>query len=283
MPTDRGPDDPRRPVRTKRGAERRRASLGTVIPLPLVLVALLVGWRWNPAAGSPAVPEAQQTYLADCAACHGADGTGTARGPSLEVVGAASVDYQLTTGRMPIAIATRAESGDRSVRPDPQTTPDWDSRRTERHAPAYPPDLIEQLTSYVVELTGGGGPAVPVVDDGDVAHGGELYRLNCAACHEWAGTGGALVDREAPSLDHATPVQVVEALRIGPGRMPAFGEAALSSSQADDVAAYVGELQSSQDRGGSPLGHLGPVGEGAAAGGALAVLLLVVRAMGERG
>ena len=40
----------------------------------------------------------------------------------------------------------------------------------------------------------GGGPTLPSGDlrDGDLAEGGELFRLNCASCHNFVGEGGAL-------------------------------------------------------------------------------------------
>ena len=136
---------------------------------------------------------------------------------------------------------------------------------------------------YVRTLIGSGGPQIPPLTSGDVAQGGELYRLNCAACHAWAGSGGALADREAPDLHDATARQTAEAVRVGPGKMPAFGLAALSTRQVGAVAAYVEELRSPADRGGVSLAHLGPVGEGAAAGITLIALLVVVRVIGERG
>jgi ubiquinol-cytochrome c reductase cytochrome c subunit len=58
-------------------------------------------------------------------------------------------------------------------------------------------------------------------------------------------------------------VQVAEAVRTGPGEMPAFGEAALSSHDLDSLTAYVRYLDKPKDRGGQPLWHVGPVAEGA--------------------
>ena len=254
-------------------------------PALAVGIAVVVGWAW-PRIGASAQtngPDARTTYLADCASCHGADATGTTRAPSLVGVGAASVDFELSTGRMPLAVASRDESDGREPRPAPQRTPADASATPRRHAPAYSADVIRDLIGYVQELTGGAGPAIPAIDAGDVARGGELYRLNCAACHSWAGTGGALIKREAPDLLEATRVQTAEAIRVGPGRMPAFGRAAFTDQQVEDVAAYVQEIQAPEDRGGTALDHLGPVAEGAAAGGAIVLLLLVLRVIGERG
>src|SRR5207248_6224455 len=97
--------------------------------------------------------------------------------------------------------------------------------KTRRHRPAYEPVRQRALVAYVVGLTGGGDQALPTVDvnHADLAAGGEQFRLQCAACHAWAGDGGALLHREAPDLHEATPVQIAEAVRTGPGTMPAFG------------------------------------------------------------
>jgi ubiquinol-cytochrome c reductase cytochrome c subunit len=152
--------------------------------------------------------------------------------------------------------------------PDPDAKP-------QRQPPAYSPETIDALIAMVADF--GNGPAVPHVDlsDADVAAGGTLYRLNCAACHQSTGAGGALVQREAPSLSHSTPVQVAEAVRLGPGQMPEFGTAALDDTQLRDVAAYVQYLRHPDDPGGLSIWHLGPVPEGGVAilvGLALAVL-----------
>jgi ubiquinol-cytochrome c reductase cytochrome c subunit len=188
----------------------------------------------------------EQTYLSDCAMCHGRFGEGTIRAPSLQGVGAASVDYMLSTGRMPLKD---------------------DQDPTKRHSPAYSPDVIAQLVDLVAGFAPGGYPVPdPDIAHADVPNGGELYRLNCAACHQSVGGGGAVLDRAAPPLHGATAVQVAEAVRVGPGQMPAFGPAALSDSDVRDVAAYVTKvLQHPDDRGGIPIWRLGPVPEGAVA------------------
>jgi ubiquinol-cytochrome c reductase cytochrome c subunit len=203
-------------------------------------------------------------FLRDCATCHGSDGTGTTRGPTIAAAGAALVDYELTTGRMPMA--------------DPDDV-------VRRSHPRYPPDVIAGLVGYVDGLGSGTGEPVPsvAIASADLARGGELYRLNCAACHSWSGTGGALLGREAPGLSRSTPVQVVEALRTGPGAMPSFGRESFSTKDAVAVAAYVRELQHPEDRGGEALLHLGPLPEGAVAWiAALGVLIIFTVWAGDR-
>jgi ubiquinol-cytochrome c reductase cytochrome c subunit len=172
------------------------------------------------------------------------------------------VDYMLTTGRMPIK--------------DPHET-------IKRHKPAYPPDVIAGLVAYVTSLGPPGEPIPPIdLTKADDAKGGETYRLLCAACHQATGSGGALIDRQAPNLRSATPVQVGEVVRTGRGSMPAFGQAATDDQQLNDLVAYVEYLHHPNDRGGLPIWHLGPVPEGAIALGVGVVGLLLVTGWIER-
>lgn len=259
----------------------------------LVGAAFALGLFWAPAPASgralPAPAEGQDVealYLRDCAVCHGADGRGTNRGPTLVGVGRASIDYYLSTGRMPLVAAGRLTQPGTPVAPlpdrqlgDPEQTP-------RRRRPAYSAEVVRRLVDYTAELAGGTGPDIPRVHPrgADVAQGGEMFRLQCAACHAWAGDGGALLGREAPRLQPATSTQVAEAVRVGPGQMPAFGTAALSARQLDEVVAYVRYLDDPRDRGGNPLWHLGPVAEGAIGWVlGLGALLAAIRWIGERG
>ena len=231
-----------------------------------------------------ALPDVRTVYLSDCGVCHGPDGKGTGRGPTLVGVGRASLDYQISSGRMPLAGAGRADDEPgapiqplpNKVESDPEITP-------RRHDPAYSPELVHALVDYTWRLTGGGGPDIPQVGEGDLAEGGALFRLQCAGCHAWAGDGGALVAVQSPALHSATDVQIAEAIRTGPGQMPVFGEAALSNEQLNDVVAYVRYLRDPKDKGGEPLWHLGPFAEGAVSLMALGGLLMFVRWIGERG
>jgi ubiquinol-cytochrome c reductase cytochrome c subunit len=234
--------------------------------LPVLAAMVAVLWQASGAEGAPrAEPaRARTTYLSDCATCHGPQGSGTSRGPTLKGVGAASVDFMVRSGRMPLAA------------PDDQM---------KRRTPKYSGRQLNDLISYASSLTDG-GPAIPKVDvaAGDVARGAEVYRLQCAACHSWAGTGGALEGRQAPPVTPASSVQIAEAVRTGPGTMPVFGRAALSPKQVNDLTAYVRTLDHPDNRGGSPLKYLGPVAEGAVAiviG--LGAVIAMTRFLGERG
>jgi len=244
-----------------------------VAPRAVLLIAPAAAVAAFAALGIPAVARARdvarpalsarETFLADCATCHAADGTGTNRGPSLTGVGRASIDYWVSTGRMPLAA------------PDD---------RDERHPPRYRRAAQRALVDYVATLTGP-GPDIPAVSvrGADLARGGELYRLDCAACHQWGGEGGALLHREAPPLHASTATQVAEAVRVGPGLMPAFGESAVTNRDLSALAAYVGYLRNPDDRGGEPLWHLGPMAEGSIAFAfGLGLLLLASRWIGEK-
>lgn len=205
-------------------------------------------------------------YLRDCAVCHGADGRGTIRGPDLEGVGTASVDFQLVTGQMPL---TGPGSG--LYRPSP---PEYTDAEIEA--------IVDQLRPVVA-----GGPPVPDLDLGaaDVARGGTLYRAHCAGCHGTAGVGGALVFAEdsAPALGDVEPTVTAEALLVGPGTMPIMSPGALDERGVRDVTAYVDEiLTDPPDPGGHHLWHLGPVPEGAVAWiVGMGALLIVSRWIGS--
>lgn len=213
------------------------------------------------------VTDVAQVYRRDCATCHGPEAAGTARGPDLAGSGLGLVDFMLRTGRMPIA--------------NPHDRP-------RRSPPAYDDATITALVAYVGRLHGGAvaaGPPIPRIDvrRGDVAEGASVWRLNCAACHQWSGNGGALVDQAAPDVRHATATQIGEAVRGGPGPMPGFGTAAVDDRDLDSLAAYMtADLDHPSNPGGWAIGHVGPVAEGAVALVAgLGLLAVVCRLLGE--
>lgn len=220
----------------------------------------------TPISSSPAVAAFGQGYYTEyCAACHGADAHGTSRAPSLQGVGMATVDFQLSTGRMP-------RRGDASRQPPYKAT--------------LSQPVIQALDQYVTAIAAHGGPGIPSVDPaaGDVAHGGELFRINCAACHSELGQGGELTDRPIPKITEATPKQIGEVVRAGSAQMPKFGNAAISKSGLNDVVAYLQYLKHPDDKGGDPISHLGPVAEGMIAWFiGMVVLLAFIRWIGQRG
>jgi ubiquinol-cytochrome c reductase cytochrome c subunit len=144
--------------------------------------------------------------------------------------------------------------------------------------------LVASLVAYVASL--GPGPPIPPVDtaNGDLARGARLYEENCAACHSAAGTGGALTSGDvAPSLRAATPTQVGEAIRTGPGVMPSFSRSALDDHDVDSIAAYTQRLRHGGDAGGWATGRTGPLTEGLVGWLlGLGVLLWVIRRLGKR-
>lgn len=235
-----------------------------------MLVAIAAGW-WAGAGGTtgarqPEPEEAADIYRRDCAVCHGADGQGTSRGPDLSGSGLALIDYTLRTGRMPI------------------DQPDDEIRRSD---PEYDAATVDSLVAYVGSLRDGAvadGPAVPEIDvaAGDVATGGEVWRRECAACHAWSGTGGALLHQAAPDVRQATPREVAASVRSGPFEMPRFGEAAVTQEELDSLVAFVEEeLRQPEDPGGWSIGHFGPVAEGGIAlVGGVGVLAVVARLLG---
>lgn len=234
-------------------AARRRSRHA---PVALLLLALLVtGGLYAVLAPSTAVaaPAATSTndvatgkklFEANCATCHGASAQGTASAPSLVGVGAAAVDFQVGTGRMPAQVS------------GPQV---------QAKAVQFDVAQIEQLAAYVASL--GAGPAIPSADDvdpakGNVANGMALFRTNCAMCHNAVGIGGPLSQgKYAPNLLKASPTHIFEAMLTGPQSMPVFNSANLSAQDKRDVIAYI-DAQKQGSPGGSTLGSIGPVSEG---------------------
>ncbi len=208
---------------------------------------------------------ARVLYQQDCAVCHGATGLGTPRAPSLKGVGEAAVDFELTTGRMPKKDVSS------------KTTP---------YSRILPEADILALDRYVTALVAHGGPGIPSVNPtaGVAAHGQELFDEDCAACHNWSGSGGILFDRPVPKITEASPTQLGEAMRIGPVAMPKFGPKELTSQQVNDIAAYLQEMKHPYDHGGDPISHLGPFAEGAVVWlVAMVAILFVTRWIGKRG
>jgi len=192
----------------------------------------------------PLLELGSELYATQCSNCHGVSGGGVeGRGPTLRTEGTAATDFVLRTGRMPLASPEmQAQAG--PVR--------------------YSEEEILALVAFVDTL--GDGPAIPDVDpaSGDVARGGELYRLNCAACHVASGAGAPIGGgRQAPNLLDSTPTEVGEAILIGPGAMPVFG--ALDADDIDSIAAYIETLDEENTAGTSSFGGAGPVAEGLAA------------------
>jgi quinol---cytochrome-c reductase cytochrome c subunit len=225
----------------------RRVLVAFLIAVPTALAcAGMVADTKSSAAATrpqdPLVDRGERLFLTSCSSCHGAAGRGTAQGRSLVNAGAAAASFQLTTGRMPLT--------------DPGAQP-------VRKPPAFRPAEIDALVAYVASL--GHGPAIPRVDihTGDLSQGGTLFRSNCAACHSSTGVGGALsYGDDAPSLKEATPQQIGEAMRSGPGQMPVFGPDTFSAHQLNSIARYVTYLQEPDDPGGFSLGRIGPITEG---------------------
>jgi ubiquinol-cytochrome c reductase cytochrome c subunit len=223
--------------------------------------------------GNPQSGEA--IWKQDCAICHGNRGEGSFQGPDIRQQGTASVDFMVRTGRMPLAFRREGSS----------VFPASQSQSAERGPVAYSDQQIRDLVAYTSGfLTGPPVPPAPDLAGADVARGGELYRLNCAACHQMAGSGGALAwGTVGPPLRDATPTEVVEAMRTGPGSMPVFPPSVIDEQQTRDITAYVTYLKQPEDRGGAPLWHIGPVGEGLVAWVfGIGAIVLLCRWLGQR-
>jgi ubiquinol-cytochrome c reductase cytochrome c subunit len=231
-------------------------GIAAIAAVAIGLVAIALGALHDPvvagtAAGAPGpagsgaatvvadVETGHTLFLQTCAACHGAQGEGTANAPAIANAGAALTDFVLRSGRMPLA--------------DPK-------QPSRRGAPVFDQSSIDSIVAYVTSL--GGGPAIPNVqtNGADVAAGRDLYTANCAACHGASAAGGAVGGNfVAPPLYQADPKTVGEAVVSGPGAMPVFS---FRPDQLNAVAAYVEELKHPPHPGGLAVAEVGPVAEG---------------------
>jgi ubiquinol-cytochrome c reductase cytochrome c subunit len=207
-----------------------------------------------------------------CALCHGESGRGLEQrgpqqGPSLIGVGAASVDFMIRTGRMPMSDA---------------------QHRLERAPQRFSDDDRRALVAFVENLAPGEGPDIPDVDaweeEGDLAVGLELFTRNCAACHGPTAQGIAVGRRDVSStLDVAEPIEIAQAVRSGPGVMPRFLEDTMDEEELLAVTAWVMELRDREAPGGWSFGRSGPVAEGfLAVVVGLGLLGIVMYLLGER-
>jgi ubiquinol-cytochrome c reductase cytochrome c subunit len=281
---------------------RRRLLAGplAVLAIGAAGFGLFAGLGSSTSAAPAAVSTDSSTILAGeaaynlhCSSCHGVAGSGTTRAPALTLVGAAAADFYLSTGRMPLN--------------NPHDEP-------LRHHPFFTPGVIKQIVSYIAALpkitgTAGEGPGIPSVlplcsgseasnpnnieaqqkagtaNCVTLSFGQETYSLNCAQCHQIAGRGGLLSKGNViPTLQNANLIQTAEAMRIGPGSMPKFGNEQLTEVQVSAIAHYVHYLQRPNHDGGLTISGFGPVAEGfVGIIVGLGLLLLVSRLMGIRG
>ncbi len=236
-------------------ARRRHPAAGyLVVAFVLVLVgmayAVITGGSASASspvsANSAQVAQGRNLFLEDCATCHGMFAQGVnGQAPGLIGVGAAAVDFQVSTGRMPAA-----KLGAENPRKPPRLTP----------------SQTRAVAAYIQSL--GGGPPIPSAAQvstygANVGLGQQLFVANCAACHNFVGAGGTLTDgKYAPALTQSTPTQIYEAMLTGPEAMPVFNDLTVTPQEKRDIIAYVTQVRAEPNPGGFSLGRVGPVTEG---------------------
>ncbi len=190
------------------------------------------------------VEDGKKLFQANCATCHGLNLEGTADGPSLYGVGELAVEFQMSTGRMPLQMQ------------GPQA-PQKPVQFTE--------DQILAISSWVQSTSPGPEfPDAKTLDgQGDVANGAELFRINCAMCHNVAAAGGALTEgKYAPALTSTSALHMYAAMVTGPQNMPVFNNMTLTTEEKRDIISSLLFIQENESAGGLNLGSLGPVSEG---------------------
>ena len=218
---------------------------------------------------STQVEEGKALYQVGCSSCHGMNGEGTSQGPTLIGVGSASVDFQMETGRMPAA----APGAQMPIKPNRYTSEEIaaiaayvDSLGTGVQIPNTSQYSLEKPTrAQFGQGQTGDAEYQQAMDEyyRTVARGGELFRTNCSACHNFQGSGGALPKgKHAPSLEGVSGKHIWEAMRTGPQQMPVFSEETITDEDAAAIIAYLDHMHSDNPNGGFTLGSLGPVSEG---------------------
>ena len=233
---------------------RRHKAAG---PILLIFALLAIGTTFSVASEtvketqsvldrSASIEEGKQIFLKGCSSCHGLNAEGASVAPSLIGVGAASVDFQVGTGRMPMAdMSTQAM----------------------RKPRVYNEEETAALAAYVASLAP--GPAIPGESelnyerDGNSAEGGELFRNNCAMCHNFAGQGGALSQgKYAPTLMGVEPKHIYEAMITGPQSMPVFSDKTITPEEKLSIIKWIKAAEAEPNLGGATVGRIGPVTEG---------------------
>ena len=233
---------------------RRHKAVG---PTLLIFALFAIGTTFSVASAtttaqttkadrSALIEEGRQIFLKGCSSCHGLNLEGGTIAPSLVGVGAASVDFQVGTGRMPMADM---------------------SQQAMRKEPLYTPEEVAAVAAYVASLAP--GPEIPTEAqlnyerDGSTAEGGELFRTNCAMCHNFAGQGGALTQgKYAPTLMGIETKHIYEAMVTGPQAMPVFSDKTITPEEKLSIIKWIKSAEAEPNLGGASLGRVGPVTEG---------------------
>ena len=234
-------------------ARRRHPWAAGVV---LILALLVVGALYSAVMTSPAAEassaaarsRSKRVARCSCRTVPAATASAVRAAPMdrpLIGVGAASVDFQVGTGRMPLA-APGAQAPDKAV--------------------TFTDEQIAAMAAYVATL--GPGPAIPTeeqlaYEDADLTEGGELFRTNCSQCHNFAGEGGLSPTASTPKITGTSPKHIYEAMLTGPQSMPVFGDGTISSEEKRAIIRYIRELDQEPNPGGFGLGRIGPVAEGA--------------------
>jgi ubiquinol-cytochrome c reductase cytochrome c subunit len=238
----------------KRRSNGRRSPLAAAALIALGLIlsggiyagasAAVAATDDTAASSTLTVEDGERLFQANCATCHGLDLQGTDNGPSLYGVGALAVEFQVSTGRMPMA---------------------FQGPQADQKPVQFTEEQILAMSEYVQSVAPGPDfPAEHYLDgEGDLARGAELFRINCAMCHNVGAAGGALTEGKwAPDIQDTSALHIYAAMVTGPQNMPVFNDMNLTPEDKRDIISALLYQQEQPAPGGFTLGSLGPVSEG---------------------
>ena len=201
--------------------------------------------RHRRSASALTVEDGKKLFQANCATCHGLDLQGTADGPSLYGVGELAVEFQVATGRMPMAM-----QGPQAPQKPVQFTAGPDRRdgrlRADARLPARPSPTRRSSTARATSRA---------------APSSSASTARCATTSQRPAVRSPRASTHRRCTRRA-PLHMYAAMVTGPQNMPVFNDMNLTTEDKRDIISALLFLQENESPGGFSLGSLGPVSEG---------------------
>ena len=209
-------------------------------PALLIVALITLGTTFQVASAVPSssqkeatpkstlIEEGKRIFNLGCSTCHGLNLEGSGIAPSLIGVGGASVDFQVGTGRMPMADM---------------------SQQAMRKEPLYTEEETAALAAYVASLA----PGPDVINEAQLTYERDGNTAE----------GGALTQgKYAPTVMGVDAKHIYEAMITGPQSMPVFSDKTITPEEKLSIIKWIKAAENEPNLGGAALGRVGPVTEG---------------------